>query len=145
MKNDGRAGDDWTTALAKRWQYSFIQLFTAHIRSSTTLANSPGSSTNARPVDSRDRTIASAAVMPGPFRSTMHEWHLAAARGPMGDVSQLSHRLPSDEGKMASTHSSTAVSYAALASNMLSAILKFAASVSPWLCARSQRRMQCVC
>ena len=94
MKNDGRAGDDWTTALAKRWQYSFIQLFTAHIRSSTTLANSPGSSTNARPVDSRDRTIASAAVMPGPFRSTMHEWHLAAAGGPMGDVSQLSHRLP---------------------------------------------------
>ena len=29
MKNDGRAGDDWTTALAKRWQYAFIQLFTA--------------------------------------------------------------------------------------------------------------------
>ena len=33
MKNDGRAGDDSTTALAKRWQYAFIQLFTAYIRS----------------------------------------------------------------------------------------------------------------
>jgi hypothetical protein len=32
VKNDGRTGDDWTTALAKRWQYAFIQLFTAYMR-----------------------------------------------------------------------------------------------------------------
>jgi hypothetical protein len=44
MKNDARAGDDCTTALAKRWQYILVHLFTAHIRTSTTLANSLGSS-----------------------------------------------------------------------------------------------------
>ena len=88
------AGDDWTTALAKRWQYTFIQLFTAHIRSSTTLANSlyKRSSSGLGRSNHSERS-----GEPGPFRSTMREWHLAVARGPMGGFSQLSHefsRLP---------------------------------------------------
>jgi hypothetical protein len=141
VKNDGRAGDDWTTALAKRWQYAFIHLFTAYTHNSTTLANSPGSSTDARPVGSCDRTITSAAVRctNGISLQRVSRWvALASYHTKLADC-------PSDEGKMASTQGSTAVSYAALASNMLSAILKVAASVFPWRRARSLRRMQCVC
>ena len=76
MENDGRTGDDWTTALASGGVVliRLLHRLYPHTRR-----------VGLRPVESDDRAIASAAVMPAP--SEHDAGHLAVARGLKGDLS----------------------------------------------------------
>ena len=80
MENDGRAGDDWTTALASD-AFCFQLTSPPYIRSPTTLANSPV------PLQTlvRDRVLGIGRSDHSEL-SSMHECHLAVARRLKGDL-----------------------------------------------------------